>query len=148
MRPQLTSRAAIPAALPAAVLAAILAIPPADALAAERQEDWTGSVFTSSFRAGICVDPERGSARATMHLRTRSGDVDEYHFFGTLEGTRMHMAHSSGHVFEGDLCAGGRAHGKMRMAGGMRVSLDADCAPADLVRDDCAPPPDAAPERR
>lgn len=139
MRPPLKACAVL---LPAALLAAL------PAAAAERQEDWTGSVFTSTFRAGICVDPERGSARATLLLRTRSGDVDEYHFFGTLEGTRMRMTHSSGHVFEGGTCDGGRAHGRVRMRGGMRVSLDAACAPAGHVRDDCAPPPDAAPERR
>ena len=62
---------------------------------AERSEVWDGKMYSSTFRAAMCVAPD-GKARGVLLLRQRSGKVDTYHFYGEERNGVIAVSHSSG----------------------------------------------------
>ena len=120
---------------------------PGDASAApaakeERRELWTGSLYTSTYRIGLCVKPS-GEARGVVLLRIYNGDVDVYHVEGTVRNGRITARHHSGHTFEGKYDSSDRASGTITLKSGRRISLKAKRTPdARLTEDDCRPLPE------
>ena len=106
--------------------------------AAERTEVWEGNMFTSTFRAAMCVAPD-GRARGVLLLRGRSGDVDTYHFHGEEKDGVIAVAHSSGHRLEARRPTPATVRGSLRLANGMKLSFDAARTVAGRVSDDCSP---------
>lgn len=108
----------------------------------EATELWTGALYTSTYRVGICIS-SAGYARGVLHLRLANGKVDVYHFSGTARDGGIVVRHSSGHVFEGSLIAPDRVEGVIFLKNGMRFRLDGKRERnVPLVLEDCAPVPE------
>ena len=106
----------------------------------ERTELWTGSLYTSTYRAGLCFSP-RGTIRGVLHLRLKNGKVDVYHITGLLHGNEMEASHSSGHKFTGEFVAADRVEGVITLKNGMKIELSARRERGvPLAPGDCAPP--------
>lgn len=105
---------------------------------AERTEVWEGKMYSSTFRAGMCVAPD-GRARGVLLLRRRSGAVDTYHFYGEERRGRISVKHSSGHRLEVRRSAPGTVEGELHLANGMNLSFEAVRTVPGRVSDDCAP---------
>lgn len=105
----------------------------------ETTELWTGSLYSSSYRAGLCIAPN-GDVRGVLHLELASGEVSVYHFYGKVRQGRIEVSHSSGHVFKGQLASENAVEGVVRLRNGMRIRMEgrrvhgvrlapANCAP-------------------
>ena len=105
---------------------------------AERSEVWDGKMYSSTFRAAMCVAPD-GRARGVLLLRRRSGDVDTYHFYGVERNGVIAVSHSSGHRLEARHVTPTSVQGTLRLANGMKFSFDAARNTSGRVSDDCAP---------
>jgi hypothetical protein len=105
----------------------------------EVAELWTGTVYTSTYRIGICFSSE-GKVRGVMHLRTRKGDVDVYHFYGTVKDNEVMAAHSSGQRFRWRLVSAKKVEGEIVLTSGRKIALDGERHhDALLAPEDCAP---------
>ena len=104
---------------------------------AERSEVWDGKMYSSTFRAAMCVAPD-GKARGVL-LRQRSGKVDTYHFYGEERNGVIAVSHSSGHKLEARHTTPTSVQGSLRLANGMKLSFDAVRNTSGRVSDDCAP---------
>ena len=108
----------------------------------ERRELWTGSLYTSTYRIGLCVAPT-GEARGVVLLRIYNGDVDVYHVEGVVRNGRITARHHSGHRFEGKYTSPDTVDGVITLKSGRKVSLTAKRTPhARLTGDDCRPLPE------
>lgn len=105
---------------------------------AERSEVWDGKMYSSTFRAAMCVAPD-GKARGVLLLRQRSGKVDTYHFYGEERNGVIAVSHSSGHKLEARHTTPTSVQGSLRLANGMKLSFDAVRNTSGRVSDDCAP---------
>ncbi len=105
----------------------------------EVRELWTGSLYTSTYRVGVCF-AATGALRGVVHLKLRSGKVDVYHIIGEVRNNEIRAHHSSGHSFTGHLVSENGVEGIIILKNGMRVRLkgvrehnahlaDGDCAP-------------------
>lgn len=106
--------------------------------AAECAEVWEGKMYSSTFRAAMCVAPD-GRARGVLLLRRSSGEVDTYHFYGEEKDGVIAVAHSSGHRLEARHTAPATVRGALRLANGMKISFDAALTEAGRVSEECAP---------
>lgn len=104
----------------------------------ERTEVWEGKMYSSTFRAAMCVAPN-GRARGVLLLRRRSGEVDIYHFYGVEKDGVIAVAHGSGHKLEARHATPTTVQGSLRLANGMKFSFDATRSTAGRVSEDCAP---------
>lgn len=104
----------------------------------ERTEVWEGKMYSSTFRAAMCVAPG-GRARGVLLLRRRSGEVDTYHFYGEERNGVISVSHSSGHRLEARHASPTTVQGTLRLANGMKFSFDAARNAAGRVSEDCAP---------
>ena len=128
---------------------ALAALPPAAEEAAsppaapvEVRELWTGSLYTSSFRVGMCVSAQ-GAARGVLHLRLANGQVDVYHFNGSVKDNAVAASHSSGHTFRGRLSAPDKVEGTINLKNGMKIKLEGKrIQDVPLAPEDCAPLPE------
>lgn len=115
--------------------------PPAEA-PVEVRELWTGSLYTSSFRVGMCVSAQ-GAVRGVLHLRLANGQVDVYHFTGTVKDNAIEASHSSGHTFRGRLSAPDKVEGTINLKNGMKIKLEGKrIQDVPLAPEDCAPLPE------
>jgi hypothetical protein len=106
----------------------------------EATELWTGSIYTSSYRAGLCFSPG-GTIRGVLRLRLKNGKVDVYHFAGVIRGNDIEASHSSGHKFRGELAAPDRVEGVIALKNGMKIEISGRRErDAPLAPEDCAPP--------
>ncbi|MDR1659562.1 MAG: hypothetical protein LBR94_04360 [Desulfovibrio sp.] len=106
----------------------------------ETTELWTGSIYTSSYRAGLCFSPQ-GTIRGVLRLRLKNGKVDVYHFAGVIHGYEIEASHSSGHKFRGELVAPDRVEGVIVLKNGMKIEISGRRErDVPLVPEDCAPP--------
>lgn len=122
-----------------------LVMPTSAASTAEVAELWTGSVYTSTYRIGICFSPE-GKVRGVMRLRTFSGAVDVYHFWGAAKNSDVEARHSSGHRFTWRLLSPERVEGEIVLKSGRKIRIDGvRHHNARLAPDDCAPPAEDTP---
>ncbi|WP_298031657.1 hypothetical protein [uncultured Desulfovibrio sp.] len=116
-------------------------LPPAEA-PVEVRELWTGSLYTSSFRVGMCVSA-RGAVRGVLHLRLANGQVDVYHFNGSVKDNAIEASHSSGHTFRGRLSAPDKVEGTINLKNGMKIRLEGKrIQDVSLAPEDCAPLPE------
>ncbi|MDR2744282.1 MAG: hypothetical protein LBB66_03665 [Desulfovibrio sp.] len=107
---------------------------------AEATELWTGSLYTSTYRVGLCFSPQ-GTIRGVLHLRLKNGKVDVYHISGVIHGNEIEASHSSGHKFTGELAAPDRVEGVIALKNGMKIELSGRRErDVPLVPEDCAPP--------
>jgi hypothetical protein len=103
---------------------------------AERRELWTGRMYTSSYRAGICVNG-RGELRGTLYLRRADGVVDRYTVFGRTTGEDVTASHSSGHVFIGRFVSPELVQGELTLKNGHRMTVRAARSRDVEVDGDC-----------
>ncbi|MDR1856985.1 MAG: hypothetical protein LBR22_07480 [Desulfovibrio sp.] len=105
----------------------------------ETKELWTGSLYTSTYRVGLCFSP-KGTLRGVVHLRLMSGQVDVYHINGTVKDGRVTASHSSGHSFTGRLVAPDRVKGRIVLKSGRKIDLEGTRhRGVSLAPEDCAP---------
>ncbi|MBR4741785.1 MAG: hypothetical protein IK079_02645 [Desulfovibrio sp.] len=108
--------------------------------ASEKTELWSGSIYTSTFRCGICTRPD-GQARGVLLLKTMFGQVDVYHLYGSIKNGKMDLRHSSGHHVQGVVTGPESVKGTITLGTGrvisftgkrkLNVPLTADCSPLD-----------------
>ena len=121
------------------VLLVVFCAKPSVASAQERQELWSGSIYTSKFRCGFCF-ADNGKARGVLLLRTLTGQVDVYHLYGTISGNHVDVRHSSGHHVLGDIL-GNEVEGSITLGTGRTISFQGKRETrVQLAPDDCAPP--------
>lgn len=107
----------------------------------EVRELWTGSMFTSTMRIGICFF-DGDKLRGVVHLRQRNGAVDVYHIYGGVHGEEFWARHGSGHTFTGRLVSDDVVDVRIRLKNGMRLRMEGRREHyARLAEDDCAPLP-------
>lgn len=106
----------------------------------EVTELWTGSIFSSTYRVGVCFSAA-GAVRGVVHLRLRNGQVDVYHITGSVKDNVVKARHSSGHSFEGRLTAADRVEGVIRLKNGLRLDVEGRRVQGvPLTGGDCSPP--------
>ena len=107
----------------------------------EVRELWTGSLYSSTYRVGVCVSAQ-GAVRGVVHLRLYNGKVDVYHIDGTVQNNEIEAHHSSGHKFKGRLVSADAVEGVISLKNGMNVRLEGKRThDAPLAPEDCAPLP-------
>jgi hypothetical protein len=107
----------------------------------EVRELWTGSLYSSTYRVGLCFSAQ-GKVRGVVHLRLYNGKVDVYHIDGTVQNNDIEAHHSSGHKFKGRLVSADTVEGVISLKNGMNIKLEGKRAhDVDLVPEDCAPLP-------
>ena len=107
----------------------------------EVRELWTGSLYSSTYRVGVCVSAQ-GNVRGVVHLRLYNGKVDVYHIDGTVQNNDIEAHHSSGHKFKGRLASADTVEGVISLKNGMNIKLEGKRAhDVQLAPEDCAPLP-------
>ena len=107
----------------------------------EVRELWTGSLYSSTYRVGVCVSAQ-GTVRGVVHLRLYNGKVDVYHIDGTVRNNDIEAHHSSGHSFKGRLASADKVEGVISLKNGMNIRLEGKrIHNAPLAPEDCAPLP-------
>ncbi len=107
----------------------------------EVRELWTGSLYSSTYRVGVCFSAQ-GKVRGVVHLRLYNGKVDVYHIDGTVQNNEIEAHHSSGHKFKGRLVSADAVEGVISLKNGMNVRLEGKRThDAPLDPEDCAPLP-------
>ena len=107
----------------------------------EVRELWTGSLYSSTYRVGVCVSAQ-GNVRGVVHLRLYNGKVDVYHIDGTVQNNEIEAHHSSGHKFKGRLASADTVEGVISLKNGMNIKLEGKRAhDVELAPEDCAPLP-------
>ncbi|MTJ92303.1 MAG: hypothetical protein F8N36_05500 [Desulfovibrio sp.] len=107
----------------------------------EVRELWTGSLYSSTYRVGLCFSAQ-GKVRGVVHLRLYNGKVDVYHIDGTVQNNDIEAHHSSGHKFKGRLVSADTVEGVISLKNGMNIKLEGKRAhDVALVPEDCAPLP-------
>ena len=138
--------AAAAASASASVSAAVTGTPSTQESAAsgrpvEVRELWTGSLYSSTYRVGVCVSAQ-GNVRGVVHLRLYNGKVDVYHIDGTVQNNEIEAHHSSGHKFKGRLVTADTVEGVISLKNGMNIKLEGNRAhDVELAPEDCAPLP-------
>lgn len=108
---------------------------------AEQRELWSGSLYTSTYRAGACIAPD-GKVRGVLLLRTAGGAVDTYHFDGTFENGIIRARHSSGHSFKGSFPADKEITGTITLKSGRTVTLSGNRQRDVKLTETCRPLPE------
>ena len=107
----------------------------------EVRELWTGSLYSSTYRVGVCFSAQ-GKVRGVVQLRLYNGKVDVYHIDGTVQNNDVEAHHSSGHKFKGRLVSAETVEGVISLKNGMNVRLEGKRAhDVELAPEDCAPLP-------
>ena len=107
----------------------------------EVRELWTGALYSSTYRVGVCVSAQ-GRVRGVVHLRLYNGKVDVYHIDGTVRNNDIEAHHSSGHSFKGRLASADKVEGVISLKNGMNIRLEGKrIHDAPLAPEDCAPLP-------
>lgn len=107
----------------------------------EVRELWTGALYSSTYRVGVCVSAQ-GRVRGVVHLRLYNGKVDVYHIDGTVRNNEIEAHHSSGHTFKGRLASADKVEGVISLKNGMNVRLEGKRThDVQLAPEDCAPLP-------
>ena len=107
----------------------------------EVRELWTGSLYSSTYRVGVCFSAQ-GTVRGVVQLRLYNGKVDVYHIDGTVQNNEIEAHHSSGHKFKGRLASADTVEGVISLKNGMNIKLEGKRAhDVELAPEDCAPLP-------
>lgn len=137
-----TVPATVPATMPPIVSGATsVQEPVASGNPVEVRELWTGSLYSSTYRVGLCFSAQ-GKVRGVVHLRLYNGKVDVYHIDGTVQNNDIEAHHSSGHKFKGRLASADTVEGVISLKNGMTIKLEGKRAhDVQLAPEDCAPLP-------
>jgi hypothetical protein len=101
----------------------------------ERRELWTGSLYSSTYRAGICIR-SNGDVYGALYLRQAGGAVDRYTISGKVEGDRITARHNSGHEFKGRF-VGDTVQGELTLKSGHKLDVRALRGPEPEVDEFC-----------
>lgn len=137
-----TVPATVPATMPPIVSGATsVQEPAASGSPVEVRELWTGSLYSSTYRVGLCFSAQ-GKVRGVVQLRLYNGKVDVYHIDGTVQNNDIEAHHSSGHKFKGRLASADTVEGVISLKNGMNIKLEGKRAhDVQLAPEDCAPLP-------
>ena len=137
-----TVPATVPATMPPIVSGATsVQEPAASGSPVEVRELWTGSLYSSTYRVGLCFSAQ-GKVRGVVHLRLYNGKVDVYHIDGTVQNNDIEAHHSSGHKFKGRLASADTVEGVISLKNGMNIKLEGKRShDVELAPEDCAPLP-------
>jgi len=102
----------------------------------ERRELWTGSLYSSTYRAGICIK-SNGEVYGALYLRQITGAVDRYTISGRAEGERITARHYSGHEFRGRFVSRDRLQGELTLKNGHKLEVRASRGPEPEVDELC-----------
>jgi hypothetical protein len=102
----------------------------------ERRELWTGSMYSSTYRAGVCIR-SNGDIYGALYLRQSNGAVDRYTLSGKVEGDRITARHTSGHEFEGHFASGDTVEGELTLKNGHKLKVQALRGPEPEVDELC-----------
>ncbi len=107
----------------------------------QQREVWAGSLFSSSYRVGVCTG-ENGVLRGVVHLKLKSGKVDVYHVYGVQNQGKVVAVHPSGHRFDGTYSAYDKVEGTIRLKNGMELRLEGKRTHGVQLTETCAPMPE------
>ena len=120
-----------------ALLQAPHLVPPACAASGkERRELWTGSLYSATYRAGICIK-SNGDVYGALYLRQAGGAVDRYTISGKIDGDRITAKHHSGHEFRGRFTSEDMVQGELTLKNGHRMNVRALRGPEPEVDEFC-----------
>ena len=102
----------------------------------ERRELWTGSLYSSTYRAGICIK-SNGDIYGAVYLRQVSGAVDRYTVYGKIDGESITARHHSGHEFKGRFTSENTVQGKLTLKNGHKLNVRASRSPEPEVDEFC-----------
>ena len=102
----------------------------------ERRELWTGSLYSSTYRAGICIK-SNGDVYGALYLRQATGAVDRYTVFGKIDGERITARHHSGHEFKGRFVSADAVRGELTLKNGHKLDVRASRSPEPEVDEFC-----------
>ena len=110
--------------------------------AVEVRELWTGSLYSSTYRVGLCFSAD-GNVRGVVYLRLYNGKVDVYHIVGSVKNNEVRARHSSGHAFKGRLVSNDKVEGTITLKNGMKVQIEGKrTLDVPLAPENCAPLPE------
>lgn len=107
----------------------------------EQREIWSGRLYTSTYRAGVCIDP-MGKVRGVLLVRTMGGAVDPYHFSGNVENGSIRATHGSGHSFKGSFASDDEVQGTITLKSGRNISLSGKRQHNVELTESCRPLPE------
>ena len=102
----------------------------------ERRELWTGSLYSSTYRAGICIK-SNGDMYGALYLRQAAGAVDRYTISGKVDGEHITARHHSGHEFTGRFASENTVQGELTLKNGHKLAVRALRGPAPEVDEFC-----------
>ena len=102
----------------------------------ESRELWTGSLYSSTYRAGICIK-SNGDVYGALYLRQATGVVDRYTISGKVDGERITARHHSGHEFRGRFTPEGTVQGELTLNNGHKMTVRALRGPEPEVDEFC-----------
>ena len=102
----------------------------------ERRELWTGSMYSSTYRAGICIK-SNGDVYGALYLRQTGGAVDRYTLSGQVDGERITVRHNAGHEFQGRFTSEGTVQGELTLKNGHKMQVRALRGPEPEVDEFC-----------
>jgi hypothetical protein len=102
----------------------------------ERRELWTGRLYSSTYRAGICIKSD-GEVYGAVYLRQVGGAVDRYTISGQVEGERITARDYSGHEFKGRVDSKATVRGKLTLSNGHKLNVRALRGPEPEVDEFC-----------
>jgi hypothetical protein len=102
----------------------------------ERRELWTGSLYTSTYRAGVCIKSD-GEVYGALYLRQANGEVDRYTITGKVDGEHITARHHSGHEFKGRFVSEDTVQGKRALKNGHKLDVRAARGPEPEVDEFC-----------
>ena len=102
----------------------------------ERRELWTGSMYSSTYRAGVCIK-SNGDVYGALYLRLANGAVDRYTITGKVDGDRVTARHYSGHEFKGRFVSEETVQGELKLKNGHTLNVLAVRGPEPEVDEFC-----------
>ncbi len=107
-----------------------------------RRELWTGSLYSSTYKVGLCISPTN-TVRGVLHLRLKNGQVDVYHFYGHInEKGVITVTHNDGHRFEGYFKDARTVLGKITLRNGFSMKLSGERMRDASLTKSCGPLPE------
>ncbi len=105
-------------------------------------ELWTGSIYSSTFRAGACFSPD-GKVHGVLLLKLKNGQVDTYHFSGTKDKDGVIRAsHHSGYRFIGRIENAFKVSGEVILNNGFSIDIEGDRLQNSKLTERCGPLPE------
>ncbi len=104
-----------------------------------RGELWSGSIYSSTFRAGVCID-DNDAVHGVLLLRLKNGQEDVYHFQGNKNLKNVfHIMHRDGHLFSGKIVNATNVSGTLKTSKGFEIELNGKREIEVLLGKNCRP---------